>query len=277
MTQLSFALIVQGTEQSVADIPDIAKTPIIADAVVIPDTQAIPNLLGVAENSTAAPMPVASEAVAMPDTQGISEAYATPDIQQIIDVATIAETAAIAECQPMAAARAQTIADAQVVVANWVGLPAKRRQKLLTALSTAARVLGPTQPKQSAAAAIQVDCSTLSQLLQALAATFGLSAGRVTSLISEPRAVLRHLGLHDPDYRGTVLNSPVMQSCELALPTHTRHALVDFLRWVDREQIPPEAVDTGTLVAFLQCTLCADPAERASDRQGLELGLPAHP
>lgn len=160
-----------------------------------------------------------------------------------------------------------TIADAQAIVADWTDLAPKRRQKQLTALSTAARILAPAQPKESAAASIRIDCPTLSRLLQSPPATFGLSPGRMTSLTSELRAVLRHLGLHDPDYRGAPLMSPALQACEAMLPSDQLNAVVDFLRFLDREKIPPGAADADTLAAYerrcLDRTICADPAKRA--------------
>jgi integrase len=160
-----------------------------------------------------------------------------------------------------------TIADALEIVAGWNDLPDKRVQKLLTALATAARVLDPTQPKAAAAAHVQMDCHSLSRLLQAPAATFGLSSGRMTSLCSELRAVLRRLDRHEPNRRGAVLQSTALQACQAALPPHHQLAVVDFLRFLDTEQIPPQAANGGTLGAYqTRCserTLCADPAARA--------------
>jgi hypothetical protein len=158
-----------------------------------------------------------------------------------------------------------TITGALRIVATWFDLPPHRAQKLRTALATAARALAPQKP--SAASYMQMNCRSLSRLLQAPPATFGLSAGRMTSLCSELRAILRRLGLHEPDRRGAALEGVALQACLQALPPHRQLAVVDFLRFLDRENIVPATVDGDTLHAYqTRCaerTLCADPGERA--------------
>jgi hypothetical protein len=160
-----------------------------------------------------------------------------------------------------------TIADTQQILAGWTDLPSHRLRKMRTALATAARILAPTQQPAAAAAHVQMDCNSLSRLLQAPAATLGLSAGRKTSLCSELRAILRRLGRHEPDRRGVDLRSAALQACRAALPYHRQLAVLDFLRFLDTEQIPPEAADGSTLSAYQsrcsQRTLCADAAARA--------------
>lgn len=250
MTQFSLDLIVTSTMPSVTEHPVTAEPPIVAEAVFIPDVDAEARTDTLPDDD-------------FPTGADILTGAAPLTITKAVDAVAKATPSAVS----LTPGKALTIADAQAAVADWVGIPAKRKQKLLTALSTAARVLSPSQPNASAATSIQMDCPTLSRLLQAPAATFGLSPGRMTSLASELRAVLRYLNLHDPDYRGAPLRSPVLQACEAALPAHLRNALVDFFRWLDREQIPPEAVDADTLATYQtrlrQRTLCADAAERA--------------
>lgn len=160
-----------------------------------------------------------------------------------------------------------TIAGALQVLSSWSDLPVNRAQKLRTALATAARLLAPGQSKQFAAASAPMTCASLSRLLQAPPATFGLSAGRMASLCSELRAVLRRLGRHDPDRCGVALTLPNLQACEALLPPFRQMAMVDFLRFLDSEGIEPTAVDDATLTAYrTRCserTLCDDATARA--------------
>jgi len=127
---------------------------------------------------------------------------------------------------------ATTITDAQRILASWTDLAPGRAQKLRTALATAARVLAPDGHPTAAAAVVPFDCVSLRRLLQAPAATFGMSPGRRTSLCSELRYVLRRLDRHDPDDRGRPLSGP-LGACLEALPDFRRLAIVDFLRFLD--------------------------------------------
>jgi hypothetical protein len=158
-----------------------------------------------------------------------------------------------------------TITGALRIVATWTDLPPKRIQKFRTALSTAAKALAPH--KASGASFVQMDCRSLSRLLQAEPATFGLSAGRMTSLCSELRAILRRLDRHEPDRRGVDLQSAALLECQAALPLHRQLATIDFMRFLETEGIPPAAADGDTLQAYqthrTERTLCADPADRA--------------
>jgi integrase len=158
-----------------------------------------------------------------------------------------------------------TITGARRILATWSDLPSHRAQKMRTALATAAKALAPHQPMP--ASSVQMNCRSLSRLLQAPPATFGLSAGRMTSLCSELRSVLRRLGLHEPDRRGAELESAALRACEQALPRYRQLAILDFLRFLDTEKIAPEAVNGGTLSAYqTRCAeriLCADPPARA--------------
>ena len=160
-----------------------------------------------------------------------------------------------------------TISDAMRIVATWNDLSANRLQKLRTALATAARVLAPGQDPVTAAASIPMNCESLSRLLQAPPATFGLSQGRIYSLVSELRAVLRRLGRHDPDLRGDDLQSAQLVICRDLLPPERQRAVIDFLRYLDLEKISPGAADGITLAAYqVRCatrTLSSDPAARA--------------
>ncbi len=159
-----------------------------------------------------------------------------------------------------------TIAEAQRILATWTDLAPRRAQKMRTALSTAARTLAPQEPPKRAGAAVHMDCATLSKLLKAPAATFGMSDGRRMSLCSELRYILRRLGQHEPESRGTGFSSTALQACAEALPYYRRLAILDFLRFLDAKGITPEVVDAGTFVAYLthcaERTLCADPAKR---------------
>jgi integrase len=112
-----------------------------------------------------------------------------------------------------------------------------------------------------------MNCPSLSRLLQAPAATFGLSEGRMISLCSELRSILRRLGRHEPDRRGTPIESAALRACHDALPKYRKFALLDFLRFLDIENITPGAAGEATLGDYqTRCaarTLCADPAARA--------------
>ncbi len=158
-----------------------------------------------------------------------------------------------------------TIAGALQIVATWTDLPPGRLQKFRTALATAARVLAPHQA--SGAATLPMNCASLSRLLQAPAARFGLTDGRMTSLCSELRAILRRLGLHAPDRRGTELQSPDLLACQQMLPEHRQLATIGFMRFLEAERIAPAAADGTTLQAYktylAERTLCPDPADRA--------------
>lgn len=160
-----------------------------------------------------------------------------------------------------------TISDAMRIVTTWSDLPANRLQKLRTALATAARVLVPGQDPATAAASIPMDCESLSRLLQAPPATFGLSQGRMYSLASELRAVLRRLGRHEPDLRGDDLRCTKLSTCRDLLPPERQRAVIDFLRYLDLGKISPETADGTTLAAYqVRCatrTLNSDPAARA--------------
>ena len=151
------------------------------------------------------------------------------------------------------------------ILATWTDLPPHRAQKFHTALNTAAKALAPH--RASAPAFVEMNCRSLSRLLQAAPATFGLSAGRMTSLCSELRAILRRLGRHEPDRRGAGLESAALLACHQALPPHRQLATIDFMRFLDTEMIAPEAADGDTLHAYqthrTERTLCADPADRA--------------
>jgi integrase len=160
-----------------------------------------------------------------------------------------------------------TIADAARLLATWTDLSPGRAQKMRTALSTAAKLLAPTAPPQLAAAAVPMTCPSLSRLLKAPPATFGLSVGRRTSLCSELRYLLRRLGLHEPNSRGMGLVSAALQSRLRALSRFRKMAIGSFLRFLDTEGIALQAVNATTLSAFqTRCeerTLCSDPADRA--------------
>ncbi len=173
-----------------------------------------------------------------------------------------------------------TIADAQRILASWTDLAPGRATKLRTALATAARVLARDEHPTAAAAVVPFDCMSLRRLLQAPAATFGLSPERRTSLCSELRYILRRLDRHDPDDRGQRLSSDTLQPALESLPGFRQLALVDFLRFLEARNIAPNAVDADTLGAYeARCatrTLCADPRGAGPTGRGsVELGAPA--
>lgn len=158
-----------------------------------------------------------------------------------------------------------TITGALRIVASWTDLPPQRVKKFRSALSTAAKALAPH--KASGASFLQMNCRSLSRLLQAEPATFGLSASRMTSLCSELRAILRRLDRHEPDRRGVDLQSPALLACQMSLTLHRQLATIDFMRFLETKGITPEAADGDTLRAYqahrTERTLCADPADRA--------------
>lgn len=159
-----------------------------------------------------------------------------------------------------------TLAEAQKTLETWSDLAPRRAEKMRTALATAARALAPNESRKAAASAVSMDCTTLSQLLKVPAATLGMTASRRTSLCSELRYVMRRLGLHEPDTRGTPILDPVLQACLEVLPEYRRLAMLDFLRFLEAREVAPDKVDGDTLVAYqvrcAQHTLCADPVER---------------
>ena len=166
-----------------------------------------------------------------------------------------------------AAAQRMTLADAHRILATWTDLSPGRAQKMRTALSRAAKALAPNEHPKSAATVVVMDCLSLNRLLQSPPSTFSLSPGRMTSLCSELRYILRRLGRHEPDRRGTSLVSASLQACLEKLPFSRQLAILDFLRFLDDQGIAPGQVDAGTLSAFQQrCSeriLCADPPVRA--------------
>ena len=141
-----------------------------------------------------------------------------------------------------------------------------RTQKLRTALSTAARVLAPDEHPSTAATIVRFDCVSLRRLLQAPAATFGMSPERRTSLCSELRYILAASTATTLTTAASAFPTPVQSLLE-ALPNFRQLALVDFLRFLEARNIAPNAVDADTLGAYeARCatrTLCADPAARA--------------
>jgi integrase len=142
------------------------------------------------------------------------------------------------------------IADAARILGSWTDLAPGRQQKLRTALNTAARVLAPGLPLRSALASVPMTWPSLSRLRAAPPATFGLTKGRLTSLCSEVGAVLRRLPGAAPDRRGEPLQSAALRGCLDALPPYRRMALLRFLRFLDAENSPPEAVDRATFSAY---------------------------
>jgi integrase len=142
------------------------------------------------------------------------------------------------------------VADAARIIATWTDLAPGRAQKLRTALNTAARVLAPGLPLASALATVPMTWPSLSRLRAAPPATFGLTKGRMTSLCSELTAVLRRLHGTEPERRGEPLQSEALRGCINALSGYRKIALVRFLRFLDAEKIPPDAVDRDTFSAY---------------------------
>ena len=142
------------------------------------------------------------------------------------------------------------IADAARILLTWTDLAPGRARKLRTALNTAAKVLAPGLPLRSALATVPMTWPSLSRLRAAPPATFGLTKGRMTSLCSELRAVLRRLHGTEPDRRGKPLLSEALRGCMNALPHYRRMGLLRFLRFLDAEKIPPDAVDRATFSAY---------------------------
>lgn len=159
-----------------------------------------------------------------------------------------------------------TVADGLRVVPTWTDLKPGRVQKLCTALRMSARALAPTSVSHQAADALILDCATFSGLLRRPAATFGMSHSRLCSIRSEVRYVLRRLGLHEPDMRGTVVDSPALRACVEALPVYRRLGMIDFLRFLETGGFSPEQVTGKTLIAYqARCaerTLCVSPVAR---------------
>ncbi len=166
-----------------------------------------------------------------------------------------------------AAPEHMTLADAERLLATWTDLPSNRAQKMRTALSTAAKALAPCEHPRTAANVVAMDCPSLNRLLRSPPSTFGLSHGRIISLCSELRYILRRLGRHEPNRRGTSLKSPSLEACLNSLPSFRRLAMLKFLQFLDGNAIAPGQVDAGTLSAFQQhCSerfLCSKPAVRA--------------
>jgi integrase len=138
----------------------------------------------------------------------------------------------------------------------------RRKQKLMTALSTAARVLAPLLPREIAYAQVRFDCPSLRRLRQAPPATVGLTPSRMTSLVSELVFVLRELGLHEPAAKRGPLVSSSLQVLHDALPQKQQLGTVDFFRYLDTSGTSPEAVTSQTLVSYGAMredrTLCPD-------------------
>ncbi len=160
-----------------------------------------------------------------------------------------------------------TIADAEQLLAGWTDLAPSRARKMRTALLTAARILAPGERAETARVRVAMDCPSLSRLLQVPAASFGLSPGRMTSLCSELRYILRRLGRHEPDRRGQPLAVSELRSFFEALPPYRQYGISDFLRYLESHGIALGQVNDATLAAYeARCaarTLCSDPAARA--------------
>lgn len=159
-----------------------------------------------------------------------------------------------------------TVAEARAALPGWTDLAPSRAAKLRTALTIAARLLAPGRDAAAAASSVTLSCSTLRRLVREPAAKLGMTPGRMTSMVSELRYVLRRLGLHEPNLRGRPLSTPALRTLHEALPTHRGHAMLDFLRFIEALGIALDSVDVSVLAAFeARCaerTLCPDPAKR---------------
>ena len=162
--------------------------------------------------------------------------------------------------------RPLTIADALRALQQWTDLAPSRAAKLRTALNVTARILAPGRDTAAAASMVTLDCTTLRALVRQPAAKFGMTRGRMTSMVSELRYVLRRHGLHEADLRAQPLSNPALQVLQAALPGHRGLALVDFLRFIEASAVAADTVGADTLQAYeARCaerTLCRDPAAR---------------
>jgi integrase len=139
--------------------------------------------------------------------------------------------------------------------------------KLVSAITTVARIVAPGMPKDVALARLRLEVSALNAVFQQARRRGELSTERLASLRSEVGRVMRLLGLVEPSRRGQLPASPIWRQLLERLPERSRWALIDFLRFADELGIAPAEIDASTLRAFhLRCrekVLCRNPDVRA--------------
>lgn len=169
--------------------------------------------------------------------------------------------------EPADEPRPLTVADALRELQHWTDLVPSRAAKMRTALNVAARLLAPGRNAAAAASSVTLDGITLRPLVREPAAKLGMTQGRMSSMVSELRYVLRRLDLHEPDLRGQPLSNPELHALHAVLPQHRGLALIDFLRFMEVSGLALDTVDANTLQAYeVRCaerTLCGDPGQRA--------------
>ena len=146
-------------------------------------------------------------------------------------------------------------------------LTEKQRDKLCTAINRAVVVLRPGEDPKLVGQHVPMTCAAMAPLFRGPPAKLGMSPSRFTSFRSELRRVLRLCGQHDPDYRGQPLASPALQALSVALPTERRLGLIDYLRFLDRENVPPDTADQESYRRYLswstERTLRSNPESQA--------------
>ena len=162
---------------------------------------------------------------------------------------------------------APTAAAAVAMIRAATDLTEKQRDKLCTAINRAVAALRPGEDPKLVGQHVPMTCATMMPLFRSPPAKLGMSASRFTSFRSELRRVLRRCGQHDPDYRGRPLASPALQALSEALPKERRLALIDYLRFLDRKNVSPDAACQALYLQYLSwCatrTLRSNPDGRA--------------
>jgi hypothetical protein len=140
--------------------------------------------------------------------------------------------------------------------------------KLVSAVTTVARIAAPGMPKDVALARLQLEVPALNAVFQQVRRRGELSTERLASLMSELRRVMRLLGLLEPSRRGQLPTSPVWRQLLGQLPERCRWEMIDFFRFADDLGIAPAEVDTSFLRSFhRRCqenVLCRNPDVRAN-------------
>jgi integrase len=150
-------------------------------------------------------------------------------------------------------------------IGSWTDLPEARRRDMVSALKTAARILGRNLE------AIPCDVTWLNQeLFGRPPAAFGLERGRFNNITSLLRAVLRRLGLHAPRARGPEGMTAEWAALIAAVPEQGQRAgLRGFARFCSARGIQPMAVTNEALAEYVALDRANRLSASAAQRGGI--------